>query len=156
VRAARGRASSTPTGRAATCAFIGSPSPAASAISPSSLRQPSGAVGVWSTVIDIGRPDVSTIARSSANSECSSSKSPTASITPQPASPSPRAMPSSSAWPAVRLGVKAPSRERWFFVRDVVKPIAPASTASRASSDMRAISSLVGSAVWSPPRLPIT
>ena len=40
-------------------------------------------------------------------------------------------MPSSSSAPAVRLGVKRPSLARWFFVREVVKPSAPARTASR-------------------------
>ena len=39
------------------------------------------------------------------------------------------------------MGVGLPSLVRWLSVRDVEKPMAPASTASRASSPIRAISS---------------
>ena len=58
-----------------------------------------------------------------------------------------RAMPINSSAGAVRLGVKRPSLVRWFLVREVVKPIAPARTASRASTPIASISGAVGASV---------
>jgi len=55
-----------------------------------------------------------------------------------------RLMPTSSSAVAVRLGVMRPSLARWLRVREVVKPSAPARTASRTSRPIASISSAVG------------
>ena len=134
-----------PIARVGTWAFIGKPASLDSRIWRSMWRQASGAWSACAMLIDIGRPETSTMRRNSSNSCSRSTKSDTTSNTPRPASRMPRAMPSSSASVAVRLGVKSPSRVRWFLVRDVVKPSAPASSASRVSSAIASTSSAVGS-----------
>ena len=48
-----------------------------------------------------------------------------------------RAMPSSSSASAVRVGVSSPLELRWLRVREVLKPMAPASTAWRARAGHR-------------------
>ena len=83
-------------------------------------------------------------------------KSLTAWSTPTPAEPIASAMPTSSSVLAVRLGVNRPSAARWFIVRDVLNPKAPASMPSTASRPISAISSPVGCSVWSAPRSPMT
>ena len=101
------------------------------------------------------RPDASAINRNISNSSSKSTKSEMPCTTPLPVDPRARAMPTnSSAW-AVIDGVTTPLESRCLIVRDVLKPSAPASTASRTTSPMRSISS--GSATsWAGPRSPIT
>ena len=65
------------------------------------------------------------------------------------------AMPTSSARSAVSVGVKAPVLVRWFMVRDVEKPRAPAAMPSAASRPISAISSGVERSSWSAPRSPM-
>ncbi len=136
--------SSRPIARAATCAFIGRPAAFAAPIAASIVRHASGEASFCPIEIDIGRPDWRTISRNSSHSCSRPAKSDTTSNTPCPASPKMRLMPSSSSAPAVRLGVKRPSLARWFLVREVVKPRAPARTASRTRRPMVSISAALG------------
>ena len=64
-------------------------------------------------------------------------------------------MPTSSSASAVRVGVCSPVLVRWFRVREVEKPRAPASMASRARAAMAPMSSGVAGS-WRAPRSPIT
>ena len=66
-----------------------------------------------------------------ANSSSMSRKSETTCEHAAPARRSPLAMPTSSSAAAVSVGVGSPRLVRWLSVREVVKPSAPASTASR-------------------------
>ncbi len=66
--------------------------------------------------------DARIISRSVPISSSKSGKSETTCSTPAPASPSARAMPTSSSRAAVSVGVGSPRLVRWFNVRDVVKP----------------------------------
>ena len=75
----------------------------------------------------------------------SGQKSEISSTTPCPASATPSAMASSSAALARREGVGSPVAVRWFSVRDVENPIAPARMASVASPRIAAASSSVAS-----------
>ena len=72
-----------------------------------------------------------------------------------PVAPTARAIPSSSSASAVSVGVYSPLELRWFRVREVLNPIAPASTAWRASLAMASMSSGVAISRWAP-RSPIT
>ena len=85
-----------------------------------------------------------------------SKKSALHSSTPAPARLSPRAMPPSSASPALRLGVGRPSAALCLWVREVEKPRAPAAMASAVNRPISSISAAVGAAAWSAPRSPIT
>ena len=118
-------------------------------------RHASGATPAWASEIESGRPDSSTRRRSIVNSAAPPLKSDTTCRTPLPVPPSARAMPTSSSSLASRLGVGEPSLERWFSVRDVEKPSAPASTAAAARRDIRATSSGVAVSRLAP-RSPIT
>ena len=75
----------------------------------------------------------------------SGEKSEMSSTTPCPASATPRTMASSSAAPAFSEGVGSPVAVRWFSVRDVENPRAPAAMASVARRRMAAASSSVAS-----------
>ncbi len=75
----------------------------------------------------------------------SGQKSEISSTTPWPASATPSAIASSSSARARRDGVGSPDAVRWFSVRDVENPIAPARRASVASARMAAVSSSVAS-----------
>ena len=129
------RPSSTPIGRGATWATIGSPRACASSTSASSLRQTSGAECRCASENDIGRPDTCTSRASIANSSSSDGtlKSEMNCSTPRPASCRPNAIARSSSSVARRLGVGSPVIERWLTEREVEHPIAPARTASALS-----------------------
>ena len=93
-----------------------------------------------------GTPVRATMARTNSNSpSVSGQKSEISSTTPCPASATPRAMASSSSVPARSDGVGSPLAVRWFSVRDVEKPMAPARRASVARRRMAAVSSGVAS-----------
>ena len=143
-------------GRAATWAFMVSPSALASSMRLMISRHWSGQRSFWATEIDTGRPVSSARARIMPNSASRSMKSETASNTPFPARPKALPIPRSSSGGAVRLGVKAPSRVRWFIVRDVENPRAPASIASCTKRHMPSTSSAVAFSWWSAPRSPMT
>ncbi len=84
--------------------------------------------------------------RMSSNSpSVSGQKSEINSTTPWPASATPQGVASSSSAPARRDRVGAPVAVRWFSVRDVKDPIAPARMASVARLRMAAASSAVAS-----------
>ena len=104
-------------------------------------RHSSGLTGLWATEIEIGRPERSAIERRISNSPSTSMKSLTTCSTPLPIEPRASAMPISSSASAVSVGVSSPLLLRWLSVRDVVKPRAPACTASRARSAIAAMSS---------------
>jgi hypothetical protein len=93
----------------------------------------------------------STVAISSSND----AKSETTCRTPRPHSPMAAAIPASSLVAAVRVGVHSPRDVRWLRVLEVLKPNAPASTASRVSRPIAAMSSSVASS-RAAPRSPIT
>ena len=114
-----------------------------------------GATPPWARVKDSGRPDASTIRRSMANSASGSVKSDTTWSTPRPASAMPMAMAVSSSSLAVRVAIGSPALVRWLRVRDVPKPMAPASIASLARAFIRAMSSAVAGS-RSAPRWPMT
>ena len=71
----------------------------------------------------------------------SGQKSEISSTTPCPASATPNAIASSSSAPARNDGVGSPVAVRWFRVREVEKPTAPARIASVANRRMAATSS---------------
>ena len=144
-----------PTGRAATCADTVRPRSLASVMAASSDRHPSGLVGTWLSEIDRGRPDASAMPSTLATSSRGSVKSDTTWSTPLPTAPSPSAMPASSLAAAVKVGVQSPRLVRWLRVRDVVKPMAPASIASPARRAISAISSSVAGS-RAAPRSPMT
>ena len=79
------------------------------------------------------------------SASASGQKSEISSTTPCPASATPRAIASSSSARARSDGVGSPVAVRWFNVRDVEKPMAPADRASVASRRMAAVSSSVAS-----------
>jgi len=82
---------------------------------------------------------------SSNSPSVSGQKSEISSTTPWPASGTPSAMASSSSELARNDGVGSPVAVRWFSVRDVENPMAPACIASVASLRMAAMSSSVAS-----------
>ena len=90
-----------------------------------------------------------------ANSSAPPVKSDTNCRTPRPAAAMPMAMPVSSSSPAVRVAIGDPSEERWFSVREVPKPMAPASMARLAMAAMAWMSASVAGS-RSTPRWPIT
>src|SRR3954470_14377574 len=81
------------------------------------------------------------------NSASGSLKSETTCKTPLPApllaAAMPMAMPVNSSSPAVSVAIGEPSEERWLSVRDVPKPMAPASIARLAIADMALMSASV-------------
>jgi hypothetical protein len=85
-----------------------------------------------------------------ANSSSTSAKSDTTWSTPRPVVPMARAMPTSSSRAAVSVGVGSPRLVRWFIVRDVVKPSAPAATPAAAMRPIASISSAVAGARSAP------
>ena len=68
----------------------------------------------------------------------------------------PAAMPKSSASRALSEGVKRPSLALCLVVRDVVKPMAPARSASSVRRAISSISRSFGTSSWSAPRSPMT
>ena len=113
-------------------------------------RAPSGCARPRWTSAD---PTAATMARKVENSSSTSRKSETTCSTPVPAAPTPSAIPISSSGAAVSVGVKAPVDVLWLRVLLVVKPSAPASMPSRASSAIAAMSSGVASS-WFGAALP--
>ena len=99
--------------------------------------------------------DTSAIARNVPISSSRSMKSETTCNTPAPVAPIALAMPTSSSRAAVSVGVGSPVLVRWFSVREVVNPSAPAVTASAAMRPISAISSGVAASRLAP-RSPIT
>ena len=93
------------------------------------------------------RPEASIIRGKMSNSSPNSarpwfmSKSDTACKTPWSSPTKASAMPVSSRTSASEAGVHSPLASRWLSVRPVLKPTAPASSASRVSWRIRAISS---------------
>ena len=142
-----------PTGRGATWPVIGTPAALASPSSSSSRRQ--AVPRTCSNENESGRPDRSAIRRNIENSPSTSLKSETTCSTPRPLFPISSAIPISSSASAVSVGVNSPRLVRWFIVRDVVKPSAPASIAPRASRAIASMSSVVAASRRAP-RSPMT
>ena len=125
---------------------MGSPSADACSTRASRSRHASGRWWLWASDTESGQPVRSTSPRIRANSASGSGqKSEISSTTPCPASATPAAMASSSSAPARSDGVGSPVDVRWFRVREVEKPMAPARIASVASARMAAASSCVAS-----------
>ena len=140
--------------RAATWAFTCTPLALAAVIASSSSCHASGRRSAWAMEIDSGRPDASAMPITVSSSSRWSGEV-ADHLEHARRSPSAEAMPASSSAAAVSVGVHSPVLVRWFLVREVVKPSAPASIASRAMRPMATMSAGVASS-RSAPRSPIT
>ena len=125
---------------------MGRPSATAASIRASRSRHASGWRWLCDSESESGTPERATMPRTSANSpSVSGQKSEISSTTPCPASATPSAIASSSSARARSDGVGSPLAVRWFNVRDVEKPTAPARMASVARRRIAAASSSVAS-----------
>ena len=147
--------SSTLVGRERTWAVMRKPSLLASSISASSVRQLSGRTCDCSIEMVMGRPDSLASRRNRPISPIWSSKSDTICSQPAPVSRMAWAIAVSSASSARKVGMLRPSAARWFNVREVEKPSAPARRPSVVSSAMRRRSASVAGSRLAP-RSPIT
>ncbi len=131
----------TPIGREPTCALARRPAFRTPWIWSSVSRHNLGCASTWTSRQESGRPASADAASSASNSP--GPKSELTCSTPRPARFMPVAMPRSSASRALSEGVKRPSRALCLVVRDVVKPMAPARSASSVRRAISAISRCV-------------
>ncbi len=156
-----GKPISIPNGRAAICGYRGAPASSARSDSSISSRQRVGAESIWTRLKLTGTPVSAARRRIQSTSWRGATMSSPAvpigdsSKTARPPAATARPSPNSSSSAAKVPGTGSPSMARWANVREVEKPRAPASMASRTMSAMASMSSAVAGSLAAP-RSPIT